>query len=235
MEVRSYLNGNGEAQLSQSALAVDFDDRFPTMGPANRYENVLYVEKEGFDTLLAAERIQDRFDIGLMSTKGTSVTASRELIDKLALSGVRVFVMHDFDVSGFSIFGTLGTSSRRYKFGNAVPMIEVGLRLKDVEALGLDPEPVDVKKRTPTGNIALSPSRFRESIADPLHPSNEHVSGPCLIARRLRYGFVPGPDFTRRGVSSLPSLEAARNASAAAMAPVPAPLPRIPLATLRSS
>jgi hypothetical protein len=80
-----------------------------------------------------------------MSTKGMSVTAARMLIDRLCHRGLeRILVLHDFDVSGFSIFGTLGTSNRRYSFVNDVPVVDIGLRLADVEEMGLEPEPVDV-------------------------------------------------------------------------------------------
>jgi len=33
------------------------DDRFRTSGPKNRYRNILFVEKEGFDSLLQQARI----------------------------------------------------------------------------------------------------------------------------------------------------------------------------------
>ena len=55
----------------------------------------------------------------------------------------KVLVAHDFDVSGFSIFGTLGSDGRRYRFHNDVHIVDLGLRLSDVEALRLDSEPVE--------------------------------------------------------------------------------------------
>jgi hypothetical protein len=70
-----------------------------------------------------------------------SVTASRMLLDRLADSVDNVFALHDFDISGFSIFGTLGTDSRRYTFDNDVPIIDLGLRLADVLEMDLQPEP----------------------------------------------------------------------------------------------
>jgi Asp-tRNA(Asn)/Glu-tRNA(Gln) amidotransferase A subunit family amidase len=54
-----------------------------------------------------------------------------------------VLVLHDFDVAGFSIFGTLGSDGRRYRFQNKVPLLDIGLRLEDVEALELLAEPVE--------------------------------------------------------------------------------------------
>jgi hypothetical protein len=53
----------------------------------------------------------------------------------------QIFALHDFDVSGFSIFGTLGTSNRRYWFSNRIGLVDIGLRLVDVEAMGLESEP----------------------------------------------------------------------------------------------
>jgi hypothetical protein len=40
-----------------------------------------------------------------------------------------VFVLHDLDVAGFSIFGTLASNGRRYTHMNEVPLINIGLRL----------------------------------------------------------------------------------------------------------
>jgi hypothetical protein len=80
-----------------------------------------------------------------MSTKGMSVTAARLLIDRLASEIDRVFVLHDFDVSGFSIFGTLAADGRRYSYENEVNIVDLGLRLSDVQALDLQSEPVTVE------------------------------------------------------------------------------------------
>ena len=75
-----------------------------------------------------------------MSTKGMSNVAARMLIDRMAPYIESVLVAHDFDVSGFSIFGTLGSDSRRYKFDNEVRVVDIGLRLTDVEEMNLQSE-----------------------------------------------------------------------------------------------
>src|ERR1700759_3498962 len=54
--------------------------KYPTMGPQHRYAAVLFIEKEGFAPLLRAARIAERFDIAIMSTKGMSTTAARQLL-----------------------------------------------------------------------------------------------------------------------------------------------------------
>jgi len=72
-----------------------------------------------------------------MSTKGMSVVAARHLVDRLR---VPLLVLHDFDQAGFSIIGTLRRSTRRYRFTNAVEVIDAGLRLGDIETHGLQAE-----------------------------------------------------------------------------------------------
>ena len=101
------------------AITVDRSVLYPTLGPEHRFNTILFIEKEGFDPLFAAEHLAERYDLAIMSTKGMSVTAARLLLDRLAARGIeQILVLHDFDISGFSIFGTLGTSGRRYRFNN---------------------------------------------------------------------------------------------------------------------
>jgi hypothetical protein len=47
-------------------------------------------------------------------------------------------VLRDFDKSGFSIVHTLRTDSRRYTFRTKPKVIDIGLRLDDVRAWGLE-------------------------------------------------------------------------------------------------
>ena len=61
---------------------IELSRRFPTSGPRNRFGAILFIEKEGFKPLLDAARIAERFDIAIMSTKGMSVTAARQLIEE---------------------------------------------------------------------------------------------------------------------------------------------------------
>jgi DNA topoisomerase VI subunit B len=145
-EVRGYLASRPVHE--NSVAPFEFARHgYPTVGPEARYGTVLFIEKEGFDPLLKASNLGARLDAGLMSTKGMSVIAARHLVDKLSVRGVqKILVLHDFDVSGFTIFGTLGASGRRYKFANdKIPIVDLGLRLADVEAMGLESEPVVVK------------------------------------------------------------------------------------------
>ena len=112
IEVRQYVGQrprrNGRPALADGVL-------YPTTGPLNRYRNILFVEKEGLDELWAAVQLAERYDLAIMSTKGMSVVAARQLLDKIAPLVDRIFVLYDFDVSGFSIFGTLARDATSSK------------------------------------------------------------------------------------------------------------------------
>jgi hypothetical protein len=118
----------------------------PTKGPINRYKFVLFCEKEGFDEHFKKARISELYDIPIMSTKGMSVTAVRQLAEKWAELGVTILVLHDFDKSGFSILYTLQHDSPRYKFRKKPLVKDIGLRLEHVREYGLDGETVLYKR-----------------------------------------------------------------------------------------
>jgi hypothetical protein len=71
-----------------------------------------------------------------------SVVAARTLIDELCAEDARLLIARDFDKAGFSIAGTLTRDTRRYEFGNSVDVVDLGIRLADVEEYQLESEPV---------------------------------------------------------------------------------------------
>jgi DNA topoisomerase VI subunit B len=126
-----------------------------THGPANRYRYALFIEKEGFAPLLKSAQIAERYDLAIFSTKGLPVTASRQLAERLAEQGVTILVLHDFDKAGFSILHTLSHDNRRYRYRTRPRVIDLGLRLADVQGLGLESERVEYKdKADPAINLA---------------------------------------------------------------------------------
>jgi hypothetical protein len=101
------------------------------------------LEKEGFDQLLEDVQLAERYDLCIMSTKGTSVTAARELVEELcATYNIPLFTLHDFDISGFTILGTLRSSTRRFTYRRNFQVIDLGLRLADIQ--GLEREDVSI-------------------------------------------------------------------------------------------
>jgi hypothetical protein len=140
LDVRGYLAAAKSDPADPGIPIASITLRYPTAGPRHRYRNVLFLEKEGFNDLLEAARIGERFDLAIMSTKGYSSTAARTLMEQLP--DVRFFVLHDFDKDGLGIVHTLQHDTARYQFGRRPDVIDLGLRLADVEAEHLDAEPV---------------------------------------------------------------------------------------------
>jgi hypothetical protein len=137
LEVRKYLGAMRPPELIKPRMR---GAGVHTVGPAGGFSAVLFIEKEGFMPLFKHVNLADRFDIAIMSTKGVSVTAARLLVDTMcARHKIPLLVLHDFDVAGFTIVGTLLRDTRRYEFRNSIQIIDLGLRLADVD--GLESEP----------------------------------------------------------------------------------------------
>jgi DNA topoisomerase VI subunit B len=160
VDVRNYVAG-WSADIPERLEPITLASGCPTCGPGNRYRFALFVEKQGFDALLAAGAIATRYDLALMSTKGMSVTAARQLVEKLSACDVTILVLRDFDKSGFSIVQTLRSDTRRYRFHCEPKVIDLGLRLEDAKALRLQSERVNyATKKDPR-------ERLRECGATP--------------------------------------------------------------------
>jgi hypothetical protein len=110
-----------------------------TVGPSGCIAGVLFCEKEGFSPLFQSVDLANRYDLMIISTKGVSVTAARELVDRICGGPIPLFVLHDFDVAGFTILGTLQRSTRRYQFKGNVNVVDLGLRLEDIDDLESEP------------------------------------------------------------------------------------------------
>jgi hypothetical protein len=167
IDVRRYLNDIARHEVGGLAelIAGRLDGLvlFPTCGPGHKFGAILFIEKEGFMSLFRAVNLADRYDIAIMSTKGLSVTASRLLVDQLCDAySIPLLVLHDFDKSGFSIVGTLRHDTRRYAFANEINVIDLGLRLKDVQEWRLESEAVSYGKTNPAPNLRTNGATAEE-------------------------------------------------------------------------
>jgi hypothetical protein len=148
--------------LRTAALACDplginvtLKVEWPSLAAGERYQAVLYIEKEGFSPQMEEARIAERFDVAVLSCKGQSVVAARKFVDHVCAKGrgVPLLVVHDFDKAGFEISQRLTQVSDwalesdrvTYDFQNDIDVIDLGLRLADVEKYGLDAERVRFK------------------------------------------------------------------------------------------
>jgi hypothetical protein len=141
--VRDYCSDWGRPIVSGFELSPP---AVSTYRPAGRYGAILFCEKEGFTELFQTAKLPKKYDIALASTKGTSVTASRQLFEEAGRLGIPIFCLHDFDYNGFEIAATLHQDTRRYQFKHRPRVIDIGLRLADVERLSLESEPVVLEK-----------------------------------------------------------------------------------------
>ena len=125
---------------------------------------MLFIEKEGFQPLFDRVGLAEHHDIAIMSTKGVSVTAARLLVDRMCSAhSIPLLVLHDFDVAGFTILDTLRRDTRRYQFESDFEVIDLGLRLADVQAMGLQSEGAASSK----SSAAAIRARLRNSGATP--------------------------------------------------------------------
>jgi hypothetical protein len=142
IEVGNYLHAMREPEIVPAEFA---DANIDIIGPAGNLSAVLFCEKEGFNPLFKVVNLANRYDLMIISTKGVSVTAARQLIDNICGDhDIPLFTLHDFDLAGFLILGTLQRDTRRYKFSSTVEVIDLGLRPADIA--GLEREPAAATK-----------------------------------------------------------------------------------------
>ncbi|MSQ96821.1 MAG: hypothetical protein EXR98_20020 [Gemmataceae bacterium] len=143
--------------LSESARPIDpykidakLPVEFPSKAAGQRYQALLYIEKEGFGPIIKEAGIAEKFDIAIISNKGQSVVAARRLIDECCYvgSGCPLLIVHDMDKAGFEIASRLTTVADwarendrvTYEFKNKIEVTDLGLTLKDAQKYALQDE-----------------------------------------------------------------------------------------------
>ncbi len=188
LHVRGYLQDVAAGTGSDVSYVVD--DAYPTCGPANRFGAVLFIEKEGFLPLFDAVKLAERYDVAIMSTKGMSVTAARTLVENVCgRHDIPLFLLRDFDKAGFAIAASFQKDTRRYQFSQSFEVVDLGLRLDDVETWGLDSEPVHYTA-DPRGNLEEN-GATPEEIAFLC----EGGQGKHFYGRRVELNAFTSPDF----------------------------------------
>jgi hypothetical protein len=129
--------------ISLGTLMVEDYER-----PAWTFNKLVYVEKEGFNEALKAVRWPERHDCALISSKGFSSRAARDLVDKLAEHDepVTIFCVHDADAAGGMIYQTFQEQTRA-RGARKIEIVNLGLEPWEALAMGLDVETVEVGKK----------------------------------------------------------------------------------------
>ena len=125
--------------------------------PAWTFNKLVYIEKEGANEALKDNGWLERHDCALMSSKGFSTRAARDLIDKLAEHDepITVYAVTDADAYGSMIQQTLqeGTKARGAR---KIKIVHLGLQPWEAVEMGLEVENVERgDKRKPVADYVL--------------------------------------------------------------------------------
>jgi Topoisomerase 6 subunit A/Spo11, Toprim domain len=145
----SIYHPHRDQTITLGTLMVEEYDR-----PAWTFNKLLYIEKEGFSEALKEVRWGERHDCAIMSSKGFSTRAARDLIDKLAEHDepVTVFCVHDADAYGTMIYQTLQEATKA-RGARKVAIINLGLEPWEADEMGLETEDIEEKdKRRPVAD-----------------------------------------------------------------------------------
>ena len=113
--------------------------------PIWTFNKLLYIEKEGANEALNEVRWPEQHDCAVLSSKGFSTRAARDLIDKLAEHDepVTVFCAHDADGYGTVIYQTLQEATKA-RGARKIEIINIGL--EPWEAIEMDLEVEEIEK-----------------------------------------------------------------------------------------
>jgi hypothetical protein len=168
--------------------------------PAWTFNKLIYIEKEGANEALKAADWPERHDCAVMSSKGFSTRAARDLIDKLAEHDepVTVFCAHDADGYGTTIYQTLQEATKARE-ARKIEIINIGLEPWEAVAMGLEVETVEVTNSKKTGKPVYKPVADYVKLADTF---DEHGSAPdgetweeWLQTHRVELNAMTTPEF----------------------------------------
>jgi hypothetical protein len=155
--ITDYENENGEIpgmyrEPRGSISHPHSDDDFPLgtltvedyQRPVWTFNKMLFIEKEGFKEALKSDGWPERYDCALMSSKGFTTRAARDLVDKLAEHDepVTVFCVHDADAFGTMIHQTFQEATKA-RGARKVRIVNLGLEPWEAVAAGLEVETVE--------------------------------------------------------------------------------------------
>jgi hypothetical protein len=116
--------------------------------PIWNFNKVTYIEKEGFSEALKETGWPERHDCMLMSSKGNTTRAAKDLVDKLTEHGepCTIFCVHDADAYGTMIYQTFQEATRARK-ARKVKIVNIGLEPWEAIEMGLEVEDVEAGER----------------------------------------------------------------------------------------
>lgn len=109
--------------------------------PAWTFNKIIYIEKEGFISLLKEEGWLERNDCAMLTCQGFASRAARDVIDLLGEGDepIQFFCIHDADASGTMIYQSL-VEETKARAKRTVEVINLGLDPEEANNMGLQVE-----------------------------------------------------------------------------------------------
>lgn len=153
--VRTFVNNLGNASNTFECYGgvsntMHIKDNFDL---EYKYDKVLYIEKTGFDAIFRAEKIDEKYNMIIVSGQGFSTRAAKTLLHEVQKRGLKLYCLHDLDISGVFIFDSFTNANMKFKY--EIPIEDLGVTFEDVERYGIVPELVDIKKEDTKKLVSL--------------------------------------------------------------------------------
>jgi hypothetical protein len=163
--------------------------------PTWAFNKLVYIEKEGANEALKDDGWLERHDCAVMSSKGYSTRAARDLIDKLAEHDepIEVFCVHDADASGTMIYQTLQEATVARGARN-IAIKNIGLEPWEAIDMGLEVEEVEVTINKKTKEPIRKPVAEYVKYEDSTAPDGEDWD-EWLQTRRVEMNAMTTPQF----------------------------------------
>ncbi len=144
--VRNFINNISKASNTFNCYGgvsdnVYIDDNFNV---EYKYDKVLYIEKTGFDAIFKAEKIGEKYNMMIVSGQGFSTRAAKTLLHEVHNRGLKLYCLHDLDISGIFILNSFKNTNIKFKY--EIPIEDLGVTFEDVEKYGIEPEKVEIKE-----------------------------------------------------------------------------------------
>jgi hypothetical protein len=151
--------------------------------PPWTFNKLVYIEKEGFSEALKDVGWPERHDCMLMSSKGFTTRAARDLIDKLAEHDepITIFCVHDADAAGPMIHQTFQQETKA-RGARKITIINLGLEPWEALAMGLEIETVERAKQ-------------RKPVADYVRARHDRNWEEWLQTHRIELNAMTTPQF----------------------------------------
>jgi hypothetical protein len=137
-DVRRFIDRDYDNKLQiQTSTSLDFS-------PELLYNHILFIEKQGFTQLLQESGLLKKLNLGLICSQGFATRSAKELIQYFNSLGMKVYCLHDCDLSGNRIYHNLINSSNTFK--HPLDVIDIGITVQDVHDYDKLPEQYRSKK-----------------------------------------------------------------------------------------